>query len=228
MKRLLGILSFWVFWVGCNYSIQKHPEAVPPNSNYKASELTFNSIYSRVLRTNCVSCHGNSGSVNRESYAAVKANLSKVYQAAIVERKMPKPPTSPLTADQLGLLNAWIKSGAPESADGSEPDLPPLEPKYASIRAHILEKTCLACHAPGKPAARVPFITKEDLLNSPLDLVIPGNPDESGIILAVTNQDPNKSMPPSKDASGQPTGFSPLTEDEIKIISEWIKNGANE
>jgi len=213
---------------GCSYSIQKtvQPE-VPPSSQYKTSELTYGSVYTRVFRASCVGCHGTSGNVNLESYAAARSHLTKIYQSTILERKMPKAPTAPLTADQLGLLNAWIQAGAPESSPGEEPP-PPLEPTFESIRTHILEPKCLMCHAPGKPVARIPLVTRENLLNSPLDIVVPGNAEESGIILAVTSERPDKLMPPPKDENGQPTGFSKLSNEEIRILSEWINRGAQD
>ena len=142
---------------------------------------------------------------------------------------MPKLPTPALSADQMGLLNAWILAGAPESSGpGGTLPLPPLLPNFLSIKTHILEPRCLSCHSPGNSVARIPLVTREDLLNSPLELVIPGNAEESGLILAVRNEDPNKVMPPEKTPSGQPTGFSRLKEEEIRIIEEWIQRGAVE
>ncbi len=220
-----GVLS------SCSYSIQKNPvPSIPSAQNYKQSELGFGNVYSRVIRPNCIGCHGNGGGVNLESYANIKANLTKIYQAAIVERKMPKAPNAPLSADDLGLLNAWIQAGAPETAPGGEPGPTPipLGPNFASIKYNILDSKCLLCHAPGKPVARIPLVTKDDLLNSPLDLVLPGNPDESGIMLAIRGVNPEKLMPPPKDANGSPTGFTKLSAQEINAIAQWITNGAND
>lgn len=228
MKYLWPSVFLVLVLAGCNYSkVKTAAEDFPSPANYKASELSFGSVYSRVFRPNCISCHGNSGDVNLESYASAKSALAKIYQSAIVERKMPKAPGARLSSGQLGLLNAWIKAGAPETFQGEEP-LPPLEPKFASIKMHILEPKCVMCHAPGQAVARIPLVTKEDLLNSPLDIVIPGNPDESGIILSVTSPQQNKIMPPLIDANGKPTGFTHLTDEQIKAIRDWIQNGAND
>jgi mono/diheme cytochrome c family protein len=213
---------------GCSYSVQKNPAPdVPSSQNYKQSELAFANVYGRVIRPNCVGCHGNGGGINLESYANVKANLSKIYQAAITERKMPKAPNAPL---DLGLLNAWIQAGAPETAPGEEPGPTPipLGPTFASIKYNILDAKCVLCHSPGKPVARIPLVTQDDLLNSPLDLVLPGNPDESGIMLAIRGANPEKLMPPPKDADGKPTGFTKLSDQEIDAIALWITNGAKD
>ena len=138
---------------------------------------------------------------------------------------MPKAPETPLTSDQLGLLKAWIDAGAPENSEGVLP-MPPLEPTFDSIKAHILEPKCLMCHSRGQPIARIPLVTRDDLLNSPLELVIPGNADESGIVLVIMGVNPDKIMPPQKDSSGKPSGFSRLSEEEIRVIKEWINRGA--
>lgn len=236
-RRLKSIGSFIVVLVAacalaaCNYSIQKHSAPnIPSPANYSKSELSYNSVYDRVLRSSCVGCHGTGGGINLETYSGVKSNLSKIYQAAIIDRKMPKAPNSPLTSNQLGLLNAWILAGAPETAPGGGPGtIPiPLAPTFSSIKYNILEPKCLMCHAPGKPVARIPLVTMDDLLNSPLDLVIPGNSDESGIVLSVRGANPAKIMPPPKDASGNPTGLAPLPPQEIDIIVQWILNGAKD
>lgn len=212
---------------GCNYSIMKvQPAEVPRASLYKPSELSFSAVYSKVLRTNCTGCHGTSGGVNLETYQEVKRHLNAIVQSTITTRQMPKLPNMPLDSAQLGLLNAWIQAGAPETAGSDEVPLPTLEPTYASIRAVILEPKCLMCHAPGKPTARVPLVTWKDLLESPLDIVIPGNAAESGLILSVTHEDPDKLMPPPRDKEGKPTGYSPLSAREIQVLMDWINRGA--
>ncbi len=215
----------------CSFSIKKNPaRGIPSAQNYKQSELAFGNVFSRVIRPNCIGCHGNGGGINLESFANIKANLSRIYQAAIVEQKMPKAPNAPLSADDLGLLNAWIQAGAPETAPGEVPGPTPipLGPNFASIKYNILDSKCLLCHAPGKAVARIPLVTKDDFLNSPLDLVLPGNPDESGIMLAIRGMISGKLMPPPKDANGNPTGFTKLSDQEIDAIGQWITKGAND
>lgn len=196
----------------------------PDKSNYKVSELGFSTVQNRVLRTNCVGCHGSGGGINLETYANVKAHLAAVKTAVYETRRMPKAPGAPLTGYQLGLLNAWIEAGAPETAPDEDPPLP-LAAEFESIRVNILVPKCQICHSPGKPVARIPLVTKEDLLNSPLDLVLPGNAEESGIFIAISRQD-SKMMPPAKDASGNPTGFTRLSDPEIAAIQTWITDGA--
>lgn len=101
----------------------------------------------------------------------------------------------------------------------------PLGPTYRSIQANILDQKCTSCHSPGNPIARIPLNTYEDLINSPLDIVLPGNSAESGIFLVISTDDEDMIMPPPY-FKGKPTGLLPLSVDEISAIKEWIDQGA--
>lgn len=90
---------------------------------------------------------------------------------------------------------------------------------YESIRSHIIEPKCLTCHNPTGEGNKVP-LDRQGLLDSPLELVLPGNADESGLIIALERKD-DKRMPPAKE------GYSALKPEQIQIIREWINNGAN-
>jgi mono/diheme cytochrome c family protein len=83
----------------------------------------------------------------------------------------------------------------------------------------ILENKCLSCHKPGEHAGHIPLSTRSDLLNSPLDLVIPGKPDESGLMIVVS-PGARKQMPPMD------SGIAPLTKNQRDLIRTWILNGA--
>ena len=94
----------------------------------------------------------------------------------------------------------------------------PLEATFASIQGNIFQSRCISCHSAGQSAWRVPLDTREEVLNSPRELVIPGNADESGLIIAVIRND-NKRMPPAKAGSA-------LSQQEIEMIKQWINEGA--
>jgi uncharacterized membrane protein len=154
--------------------------------------------------------------VNLETYAATKNQLLKIAMTTLVEKSMPK--NGRLTGNQAALLTAWIKVGAPEGSTPGQP-IEPLEPKYSSIRKNIFETRCLSCHAAGGSARGVPLIPYQDLLNSPRELVLPGNPDESGLMISLTRQD-SKRMPPPNAAA--------LLDAEIAVIRKWITEGAKQ
>lgn len=233
-QKIITVVVLWttVLFISCNYAVEKNlPVEAPAVKNYSESELTYKNVNDLVLFQKCVGCHGVSARTSLATYPQVKTNLAKIHIAVFVEKTMPKPGSPVLTNDELGLLNAWIQAGAPEAVKNDPIPMPtaiPLAPTFASIRHHILEPKCVGCHAPGKSVARIPLVTLEDLLSSPLEIVIPENPDESGIMLAVLGLNPEKIMPPLKWPDGSSTGFAKLSEIEVDAIRMWIKNGAKD
>lgn len=96
-----------------------------------------------------------------------------------------------------------------------------LSANFSSIKKEILDVSCVRCHSRGSSnldASRIPFESREDLLNSPRDLVVPKDPDSSGLVISI-RPGAKKPMPPSGP---------PLSTDEITIIFQWIENGATE
>ncbi len=195
--------------------------------NQEIQERTsYQIINQQILIPKCLSCHGSSSTVNLETYPAVYGHIARIKQETLALRKMPKLPYTPLTTKEYNLLSAWIASGAPEKPlDGGDdlpaPTIEPLTPTFSSIKKNIFQNKCLICHSAGKEAERVSLNSAEDLINSPLDLVVPGNPDDSGLILSVL---PNarKIMPPKK------TGIEFLKPEEIEVVKQWIENGAKD
>jgi uncharacterized membrane protein len=154
------------------------------------------------------------------SYADVAKNIDLIKKVVFVEKSMPK--KGFLTDEELSYLWNWIKIGAPEQAsDGSvSPEPEPIISTYDSINRHVFQTSCKECHNPTGTGKRV-LLDKSSLLDSPLELVIPGNPDESGLVIDLERTD-DKRMPPAKE------GYSAL-KDEAKIaIRKWIENGAKD
>ena len=96
-----------------------------------------------------------------------------------------------------------------------------LAANFDSIYEVLLKPKCISCHSAGSPstASRTPLTSLPEILSSPRDLVIPGNPDESGIVI-YTKPGATKRMPPPD------SGKAPLTDDEIQILEAWILSGA--
>jgi len=205
----------------CNFRIDKQPGAgdLRPSRDL-INKVSFQDVY-KIFRVHCTGCHGSSGGVNLETHAQAKMNLERIHRSTIIERRMPQSPYPPLNQEQLTLLAAWIEAGGPEHPLGGGPVQEPekLLPKFDSIQTLVLQPKCVVCHAPGKKAENIPLLTRLDLLNSPYDLVLPGNADGSGLILVLL-EGARKKMPPLD------SGISPLSPDEISIIKEWINNGA--
>lgn len=206
------------------------PEPEPPRK--PPGSISYEDVRTGVFATSCVRCHSvknPEGGVKLDSYAEVKRNLAEVIKSALIEKSMPK--NKELSKNQYELLLNWIGSGAPEKAEGRPdpaptpspaptPPLPPLEATYESIRRNIIVERCLDCHSADGRAEHIPLGTYEDLIDSPREIVIPENPDESGMIIFLERTD-DKRMPPER------TG-PPLKKEEIAKIREWIQNGAKQ
>lgn len=92
----------------------------------------------------------------------------------------------------------------------------PLKPTWAAVYDNIIIEKCLDCHSGKGKGAKYPLTSWEEIANSPLELIIPGNPEESGLYIAVTR----------KDEKRMPSEGAPLSVEELKAIYDWIKNGA--
>ena len=199
---------------------------ISPTTRALMQSVSFQQVQIEVFQKKCIACHGNSGGVNLESYPSAFQNLTAINRSVFKTGTMPRTPFSPLTKREAEVLRAWIEAGGPErpignTGGGNEPNPEPLpiEPTYASIKGHVLDMKCISCHSPGGTVARIPLVTKDDLLNSSLDLVIPGEPDESGLTI-VLEPGARKFMPPAD------SGISPVSEEERNAIRTWILNGA--
>lgn len=225
--RLFSIFFSLFVLNGCNYHSEKKPlgkSDITPSDELLKS-VSFEEVKQKVFLPKCISCHGDSGGINLENYTLAQIHLDKINNATLIERRMPKAPFPPLTQEELLILSAWIKAGGPKNPQigTPKPEEPPsvLLPFFSSIKKNIFDSKCLICHTPGGQAARVPLSTRNDLVNSPLEIVIPGNPDESGLIL-VLSENARKRMPPPE------SGISPVKANELEIIKEWILNDAKD
>ena len=216
-KEIFGSLILSLLVAGCNYRIEKSP-AIVYTGQFKAGTISYDTVRQEVFLPKCIGCHGNSGGVNLETYEAVRSHIDAISRSTLREKRMPK--DSALSSIQLGLLAQWIAEGAPEKVQNPTPTPPPepLVPTYSSIRKNIFVPKCLSCHVVGGQATGVPLGTYEEVIDSPREIVIPGNAEESGLMIALTRTD-SKRMPP-------PNVGSSLGDTEIGVIETWIKNNA--
>lgn len=96
----------------------------------------------------------------------------------------------------------------------------PLEATFESINKNVFLKTCKDCHNENGTGKRV-LLDKDSLIDSLLQLIIPGNPGESGLVVDLERKD-DKRMPPAED------GYAALPESTIAVIRKWIENGAKD
>lgn len=179
--------------------------------------MNYAFISSRIFQPKCVSCHRTGEKVNLETYEGVRSQLAAINRAVFVDQVMPK--RGELTSDERRLLGNWLLLGGPLESPKPPPPVEPLIATYDSIRQHIFEPICLDCHNPTGTGKRI-MLDRQSLLDSPLVLIDVTNVDESGLLIALERTD-DKRMPLAKE------GYSALSPDEIKVIREWIANGAN-
>lgn len=231
-----GVTAALVLALSCNYKVEKTTDSgAGTGSPVGKASISFQVVHDRVLVPRCLGCHSSSGGlIDLETYESVIQHWPAIERVALVEKTMPK--DGPLSPEESATLQEWVEAGKPRDPAGPPPvttatptpsPMPtpsptpmsvPLEPKFNSIKANIFVVRCLFCHSPTGEGANVKLDTSSDLLNSPRDLVLPGNPDESGLVIAVERKD-SKRMPPPKTGDG-------LSAAEIKTIRDWIQNGA--
>lgn len=224
MKRLSSFALLILIVSGCRYSRVTIPENFDLNEQMSLPaeeklKLSYNLISQNILVPKCTSCHGSSGGVSLETYSEVLSALPKIKESVFITQTMPK--KSFLTDDEKRQLWNWIEMGGPLQAQkpGEEPQLPePIQATYESINKNVFVPKCVTCHSAGNSAWQV-LLSRQELLDSLLELVLPGNPDESGLVIAIERTD-HKRMPPEKD------GYSGLKPDEIAAIRKWIEDGA--
>ncbi len=125
-------------------------------------------------------------------------------------------------------LKPVLMLGLSSSSDGekiaeNEAELPLGERVvYSNFVVPILDAKCNECHNDNKTKGKLRMDTHELLLagadGSDFPTVIPGDSEESELIVRVTL--------PSDHDEFMPTKGDPLTPDEIKLLSLWIQAGA--
>lgn len=86
----------------------------------------------------------------------------------------------------------------------------------------ILNKNCVGCHGGVKRAGKISFIHRDVVVAKDAadeKPIHPGDPDKSEMISRLTSDDEEERMPP-------PEHGPKLSESEIKLLREWIRQGA--
>lgn len=98
----------------------------------------------------------------------------------------------------------------------AEPAQPPVH--FDREIRPILSDKCFTCHGPDAEArqADLRLDTKEGILDW---VVLPGEPDDSELVLRITSDDEDYIMPP-------PASRRTLSEDQQELIRRWVAEGA--
>lgn len=105
---------------------------------------------------------------------------------------------------------------------------PPSDRKNVTYQADIrpiLNQSCVKCHGPQKPKARLRLDSLEGVLKGGEDgkVVERGNSAKSMLVINVAHLgDPDEWMPPPNNKMK----IGPLTREQIALIRAWIDQGA--
>lgn len=110
--------------------------------------------------------------------------------------------------------------GPPPAAERPAPVVYPPDGviDFATHVKPILEAKCLECHGSKKPKGDVQLTDADAFAES--DVLDPDAPEKGILAEAITTDDPEFLMPPPKENN-------PLTDDERKILMQWIAGGAD-
>ena len=190
-------------------------------NNPEPVAISFEDVRINVLEVSCTSCH--SGYSN---YQKVKGDIDFIRDA-IETGDMPL--RGSLTQVQKDLIFNWIDQGAIEKP-GTGPIASPivvpipvedkLVPKWGSISRLILQKKCTTCHNPTGRARFLDLSTLEGVLTSKDRQFDFKDSDNSLFIKRLRSLD--RPMPPVR------SNLEALSEEEVRVVSEWIALGLPE
>lgn len=202
------------------------------------------SVVQPILAERCVMCHAGEGAplgLRLDGYRSLMKGSSKgpVVKAGdpagseLIRRirgeSQPRMPlTGPpfLSAGEIALFERWVADGARPAGQAAAVPPPRAQsgpPTWADV-APILSARCTKCHAQQGlmgPAPEGFLLTRyEDALAAgDRARIVPGNPDASELMRRIRGQ-----ARPRMPYDGPPF----LTGEEIRLISDWIAQGARD
>lgn len=218
MKKWKLLFAAQLFLFGCNYNQSKNTgdtgaqiqKIVPPE------QITFKMLQTSVL-PECLRCHsaagGNKGGISLETFADVFKNA---HQIRIEVAGGTMPPTGKLSDAKIKMLTDWIDNGALEN--GGKPSEPPPAP--VPTPAPEPTPTPVPTPVPVPVPAEIKF---EDVLTKVIKTSC--LKCHSGFEI-YENVFSKKELIKSEVTSGSMPQDSTLTDEQKKLILNWIEQGA--
>jgi mono/diheme cytochrome c family protein len=135
--------------------------------------------------------------------------ISSIVSSISARRRM-------LPGSALGVL-ALASAVSGLTAESPAPPAVAGEVKFMRDIAPILAQRCITCHGPKEPERDLRLDTFEGMTKGDHPAVVPGEPEHSGMMHAITEEDSSSRMPRDAD---------PLTPAQIDLIRRWIQAGA--
>jgi uncharacterized membrane protein len=202
-----------------------NPGTNPPPivSNCNPDSVYFENDILPLLASNCgqAGCHdaaSRAEGINVSTYAMLMASkiivagkpanskLIKSINASNPNDIMPRPPRSPLTADQKAKLQKWIAQGALNNKCNSGCDTTQF--KFATNVLPIITENCKGCHSGSFASGNINLENYAQIKTQA----------DNGQLLGTINH--------TTGYKPMPQGTNMLPNCKITIISKWIQAGA--
>lgn len=221
------------------------------NQPITESMKTYSYVYANIIAKQCIDCHAvgkrkpflgtSDGLPTPEAYqllfiqqevhppqvVAGDAMNSRLYTSILSGVMPPKDNTHRVSNKELQIIEAWIRDGAKFGAQDPlppppPPPPPPLELNFEKIKSEVLASACISCHFTGNKNKRLPL----DNYNDVKKIIVEKDYLKSGLYKWITRTDGSRM--PYEDLGGVEVEGKSLPEDKIKLIVDWITNGAPE
>ena len=84
----------------------------------------------------------------------------------------------------------------------------------------ILSNNCFHCHGPDEADRQADLrLDDRDVAVTEMEVITPGDPDDSTLIDRITSENENERMPPVDSGKS-------LTDEQIELLKQWIAEGA--
>jgi hypothetical protein len=191
--------------------------------------VTYTGTVVPILQNNCYGCHSSSAGTtnggidltdyNTVAWLAQSGTLAGVINHA--EGFTAMPPTGKLDSCEIVQIEKWINDTTFTDPGGGGNGGHPCDPDSVYFQNTILPLIASSCATTG---CHNQLTDEQDILLIDYASIIaygeivPGDPEESKLYEAITDDDPDDRMPPPPN--------DPLTAEQIEKIRTWIVQGA--
>jgi hypothetical protein len=227
-KIIYFIIGFALLLANCKHEPAVKPGTITDNNGNSCNpdSVYFENDIMPILRSNCTmsGCHGNGTAqegVDLTNYQSIintadvragnpdGSDLYKVLLEEDEEKRMPQPPSDPLSADQIAMIRKWIDQGAKNNKCSS---CDTSQVTYSNTLAPMFAKNCTGCHNDNLTNGNVKLNTYEQV-----KIVA----DNGKLVGTITHAPGYTPMPES-----YPPGSVKLPDCTINQIKIWIAAGA--
>ncbi|MBI3518555.1 MAG: hypothetical protein HY062_04260 [Bacteroidetes bacterium] len=217
-KVLLSVLSVSALCLlnSCYYDNFKelHPQSAPCDTS---NTVTYQANVKAIMDANCISCHSPGGGTQPylDSYQNLSTYSSDQLLAVLAPNALkPMPPSSALSASDVGLITQWVKGCRPFGAIINTACDTSAAMSFSTDIVPILSANCTnGCH--DNVGLGHSLITVADVQN---DTFIVFN-NVSSLVYSLIDTVPSRRMP---------LGRPHLSDCQIAKIRRWVLEGAND